>query len=198
MIGILDYGFGNLHSVKNALDFLQCENKIISSKDDIKYMDKLILPGVGAFEDAIDKLRVEKFDRAIYDFVDSKKSILGICLGMQLLFEKSYENGDHTGLGILQGDIIKITGDVKIPHMGWNLVCHNNSGLYKNMEKAYFYFVHSYHLETRDNIVTGKTNYGKEFAVSVEKDNVGGVQFHPEKSGDTGLILLKNFCSEGS
>lgn len=194
MIGILDYGFGNLHSVSKALDFLEYENKIIKSKDDVKYMDKLILPGVGAFEDAIFKLKKEGFHNAIYDFVKDKREILGICLGMQLLFEKSYENGEHTGLGILQGHIVKIKGNVKIPHMGWNLVENNNSTLYKNINNPYFYFVHSYHLETEENIVTGKTNYGHKFAVSVEKENVMGVQFHPEKSGETGLELLKNFC----
>lgn len=195
MVGILDYGIGNLHSVSKALDFLNCPNKIISSKDDIKYMDKLILPGVGAFEDAIKKLKEENFHNGIYDFINSKKSIMGICLGMQLLFEKSFENGKHSGLGILQGSIVKIKGDVKIPHIGWNLVEHDNSLLYRNISNPYFYFVHSYHLEADDNIITGRTNYGTSFGVSVQKENCMGVQFHPEKSGEAGLMLLSNFCN---
>lgn len=197
-IGIIDYGFGNLGSVKNALDFLGIDSEIFDDVNNISNYSKLILPGVGAFEDAINTLREKKFDIAIKEAVENGTPILGICLGMQLLFDKSYENGEHIGLSLLKGDIVRFNEslNVKVPHIGWNSLKYDvNSKLYKNIQKEpYVYFVHSYHLKTDENIVSATTFYGTEIQVSVEKDNIFGVQFHPEKSGDIGLKMLENFC----
>lgn len=197
-IGIIDYGFGNLGSVKNALDFLGIDNEVFDDVNNISNYSKLILPGVGAFEDAINTLREKKFDSAIKEAVKNGTPILGICLGMQLLFDKSYENGEHSGLSLLKGDIVKFDEklNIKVPHIGWNSLKYANpSKIYKNIhDNSYVYFVHSYHLKTDENIVSATTFYGAEIQVSVEKDNIFGVQFHPEKSGDIGLKMLENFC----
>ncbi|MFV0502672.1 MAG: imidazole glycerol phosphate synthase subunit HisH [Lachnospirales bacterium] len=195
MIGILDYGFGNLPNVKKALDFINVKSEIFSKKENINTYDKIILPGVGAFADATKKIRNEEIDKYLKEFVANEKDILGICLGMQLLFDRSYENGEYKGLGLLEGEIVRLPNNVKVPHMGWNLLnIKNNNGILKNLEDGYCYFVHSYYLETNANIVSGTTLYSKEINVCVEKNNIFGCQFHPEKSGETGLKILKNFA----
>ena len=196
MIAIIDYGMGNLGSVKNALDSLNIESVITRDINVIKNADKLILPGVGAFKKAMDNLNSLGLDKVIIDEVKSGKPILGICLGMQLLFTTSEEYGLTNGLNILEGKIIHFKENgLKIPHMGWNnLDIPNDSKLFKGLKNPYVYFVHSYHLETsnKDYLLT-KTTYGYEFSCAVEYKNIFATQFHPEKSGDVGLKILKNF-----
>ena len=196
MIAIIDYGMGNLGSVKNALDSLNIESVITRDINVIKNADKLILPGVGAFKKAMDNLNSLGLDKVIIDEVKSGKPILGICLGMQLLFTTSEEYGLTNGLNILEGNIIHFKENgLKIPHMGWNnLNIPSNSKLFKGLNNPYVYFVHSYHLVTdnKDYLLT-KTTYGYEFSCAVEYKNIFATQFHPEKSGDVGLKILKNF-----
>ncbi len=196
-IGIIDYGFGNVRSVENALNYIGYNDvEIFDDSDKVKLFDKLILPGVGAFEDAIFNLKKQNFDTAIKEHIDKEKYLLGICLGMQLLFDKSYENGIHHGLSLLKGNIVKLDIKEKVPHMGWNsLNIQNGFTMYKDiLDNSYMYFDHSYYLETGENFVSATTFYGKELQVSVEKKNIFAVQYHPEKSGDEGLKLLKTFC----
>lgn len=195
MIAIIDYGMGNLRSVQKALEYV---GEVALVTDDINTMekaDKLVLPGVGAFGDAIDTIRKKGIDRIIYDAVDKNKPFLGICLGMQLIFEKSYEYGEHEGLGLIPGEIKLLPDTVKKPHIGWNdLNIKMRSPLFENTgENPYVYFVHSYYLETDAPVVSATTNYGGEIQVAVQKDNIFALQFHPEKSGDVGLEILKNF-----
>ena len=196
MIAIIDYKMGNLGSVKNALDSLNIDSVITSDIDVIKKADKLILPGVGAFKKAMDNLKELKLDKVIIEEVNKGKPILGICLGMQLLFSSSEEYGLTDGLNILSGKIVHFKENgLKIPHMGWNnLIIPKNSKLFKGLDNPYVYFVHSYHLETsnKDYLLTN-TIYGYEFSCAVEYKNVFATQFHPEKSGDVGLKILKNF-----
>lgn len=196
MIGIIDYGFGNLGSVKNALDFIGFESEIFDDRKKIDNYNKIILPGVGAFNDAINELRRKEFDKALIEKSKDGTNILGICLGMQLLFDTSFENGTHKGLSLVSGEVVKIKGDVKVPHIGFNDLTYNkNSKIYQGLnENPYVYFVHSYHLETDEDVVNATTFYGKTIGVSIEKGNILGVQYHPEKSGDVGLNILKNFC----
>ena len=195
MIAIIDYGMGNLSSVKNALSHLGLDCKITSDKNDIISADKVILPGVGAFKDAIETIRAKKFDETIYDCVKDKKPLLGICLGFQLLFDKSYEFGDFDGLGLLKGEIKKLEIPLKVPHVGWNSLEKTfDPKLLKDINNGqYVYFVHSYYLEPKEDFVSSYTEYGVKIAATVEKDNIFGAQFHPEKSGDVGLKILKNF-----
>lgn len=197
MIAITDYGAGNLHSVKNALDYLGAKSIITGDADKIAAADKVILPGVGAFGDAMESLRKSGLDAVIKDTAKSGKPLLGICLGLQLMFQKSEESPNVEGLGIFDGKIVKIPDrGLKIPHIGWNdLEIVKNSRILKNLgDKPYVYFVHSYYLNADDeSVVSAYTNYGEKLAIAVEKDNVFAVQFHPEKSGDTGLTILKNF-----
>lgn len=168
--------------------------------DAIHSADRLILPGVGAFEDAAGKLRESGLDQVIRKEADSGKPLLGICLGMQLLFERSYEYGIHDGLGLLKGEIRpiaeKIPASFKIPQMGWNaLIMKKESRILKDIrEGEYVYFVHSYSATGCGDSLTAVTDYGAELTACVEKDNIVGCQFHPEKSGDTGIRILKNFC----
>lgn len=196
MIAIIDYGMGNLRSVQKALEFVGQEAVIT---DDISVMasaDKLVLPGVGAFGDAIATIRNRGIDKVIYDAVDMDKPFLGICLGMQLIFDKSYEYGEYKGLGLIRGEIRLLPDNVKKPHIGWNnLNIKIRSPLFENVgESPYVYFVHSYYLETEDApVVSATTDYGKEIQVAVQKDNIYALQFHPEKSGDVGLEILKSF-----
>lgn len=201
MIGIINYGMGNLASVKNALDYLEIESKIIDNPSDLEKIDKMILPGVGAFGMAMDNLNNSGFSSVIKELVMVKqKPILGICLGMQLLLESSTEHGHHTGLGIIEGQVKMFDKDLirlPVPHMGWNTVTAEimNKVLFKNHEiDATYYFVHSYYCSIKDtSSVAGITEYGIPFHSSIEKNNIFGCQFHPEKSQKSGLNIFKNF-----
>lgn len=196
MIAIIDYGAGNLFSVKNALDFLQKESTITEDVQEIRKADAMILPGVGAFPDAMRMLKEKGLDKVICEEAQ-RKPLLGICLGMQMLFETSYEFKETKGLGLLEGSVVPIDGGgLKIPHMGWNNLtilnpCKMTEGL---KEDSYVYFVHSYYLKAgREEDVTATTEYSALIHASVEHDNVFACQFHPEKSSEIGLKILKNF-----
>lgn len=198
MIAIIDYGAGNLHSVRNALNFLGTKNIVSDNPEEILKADKIILPGVGAFGDAMKALNEKNLADTIKNAVKAGKPILGICLGMQLFFDESEESPGVEGLGILKGRFVKIPkkSDIKIPHMGWNnLSIAKNSRILKDIgDEPYVYFVHSYYLEPEDEaVVSAYTDYGTRLAVAAERENIFAVQFHPEKSGDTGLKILKNF-----
>lgn len=195
MIAIIDYGMGNLRSVQKAFEYVGFETKITDNYKDILKADKVILPGVGAFSDAIKTIREKEFDKALEECINNGKKILGICLGMQLLFDVSYENGEYEGLKILKGEIIKFKSGLKVPHVGWNsLDIIKNEPLFEGLEKNPFvYFVHSYYLKTDEPIVSATTYYGENIQIAVQKNNVYALQFHPEKSGNTGLKILKNF-----
>ena len=197
MIAIIDYGAGNLHSVKNALDFLGADSVITGSADEIKGADKVILPGVGAFGDAMKCLSESGLTDTVREVISDGKPFLGICLGLHMLFEESEETPDVKGLGIFKGKAVKIpdTG-LKIPHMGWNSIkLTKDSKILKNIgTEPYVYFVHSYYIKPEDkSIVSAYTEYGERLDIAVEKDNVFATQFHPEKSGDLGMTILKNF-----
>lgn len=199
MIAIIDYDAGNIKSVEKALKTLGQEVVVTRDADTILNADKVILPGVGAFGDAMEKLHTYGLVEVIHRVVESNKPFLGICLGLQLLFESSEEAPGVEGLNILKGKIVKIpeNGEVKIPHMGWNSLHLQNEGrLFANLpQNPYVYFVHSYYLKAEDEqIVKATTEYSACIHASVEKDNVFACQFHPEKSSDVGLAILKNFC----
>ena len=198
MIAIIDYDAGNIKSVEKALLYLGQKVKITSDPEEILSADKVILPGVGAFGDAMAKLKERHLDDVIREVVRKGTPFLGICLGLQLLFERSDEAPVVEGLGILEGEICRIPAaeGLKIPHMGWNsLHLEHNGCLFKDIdEQAYVYFVHSYYLKAKDeNIVKASTEYGVHIHASVEKGNVFACQFHPEKSSEVGLQILKNF-----
>lgn len=199
MLGIVDYNIGNLASVQNAILKVGESAKIESDPSKLKDYDKIILPGVGAFGDAMEHLQKSGMQEAILEFIKSGKFLLGICLGMQLLFQKSYEFGEHSGLGLLEGEIIHfekatLQKGEKIPHMGWNLVKKvKNSALLEGLEDSfYLYFVHSYYLGESKNAL-GMSHYGIDFVSIVQKENIFGIQPHPEKSHNVGLKILKNF-----
>ena len=203
-ITIIDYGMGNLKSVKKAFMALDFETEITSDPEVILKADKVILPGVGAFRDAINTLNETGMSEAIHEIVGKGTPFLGICLGMQLIFEKSYEYGEYEGLGLLPGEIIHFKQEnmllsngesLKVPHMGWNtLEIVKSEPLFKGLKQQDFvYFVHSYYLETQADVVSCYTEYGSRIAVAAQKDNVFATQFHPEKSGPVGLQILKNF-----
>lgn len=199
MIAILDYDAGNIRSVEKAFQYLGEETVLSRDRDEILSADKVVLPGVGAFGDAINKLKDYNLVNTIYDVVDKKIPFLGICLGLQLLFESSDETPGVSGLGILPGNILRIPDKpgYKIPHIGWNsLELTNNGRLFDGVaENTYVYFVHSYYLKARDEeMVKASTEYVTHIHASVEKDNVFACQFHPEKSGDVGLKILSNFA----
>ncbi|MEA5085300.1 MAG: imidazole glycerol phosphate synthase subunit HisH [Lachnospiraceae bacterium] len=195
MIAIIDYGMGNLRSVQKAFEFLGFEAIISDDPKVIEEADKVVLPGVGAFCDAIKTIREKKIDKVIYKIVEQNKPFLGICLGMQMMFDKSYENGEYEGLGLISGEIVRLPDTVKIPQIGWNsLDVKMRSPLFEGLgDEPYVYFVHSYYLETTDPVVSATCFYGKEIQVAAQKGNVFALQFHPEKSGDTGLKILENF-----
>ena len=198
MIAIIDYDAGNIKSVEKALKRLGQEVKVTRDREEILYADKVILPGVGSFGDAMEKLVNYGLKDVIYEVVDKKIPFLGICLGMQLLFERSDETPGVDGLGILKGEILRIpeTSGLKIPHMGWNsLEFHGNGKLFKGLpSEPYVYFVHSYYLKAEEEqIVKASTEYTTHIHASVEKDNIFACQFHPEKSSDVGLKILENF-----
>ncbi len=200
MIAVVDYNMGNLASVVNALEKVGASCKIVSDPHEIKRSDKILLPGVGAFADAMRHLQKSGMDEAILEFAQSGKPLLGICLGMQLLFSRSSEFGEHKGLGLIPGEVVPFDPDLfdslhKIPHMGWNeLFVQKQSPLFEGLPgDFYLYFVHSYHAVTPDEYAIGKTWYGYEFVSAVQNDNIFGMQPHPEKSHDNGLKILKNF-----
>jgi len=187
---------GNLASVRNALGKLGYAAFTASEPDEILKADKVILPGVGAFEDAIKNLRRRGMDNCVKELVAAQVPLLGICLGMQLLFSESEENGIHEGLDIIPGRVIRFNTQLKVPHMGWNDISINPaSRILKGIpDHSYFYFVHSYFVQPEDKSVIAATcNYGIDFTCVVEKDNLFAAQFHPEKSSDMGLRILKNF-----
>ena len=199
MIAIIDYDAGNIKSVEKALKTLGQEVVVTRDAEIILNADKVILPGVGAFGDAMGKLHDYGLVDVIHKVVEKNTPFLGICLGLQLMFESSEETPGVEGLGILKGKIVKIpeNGDLKIPHMGWNSLHFQNEGrLFANLpQDSYVYFVHSYYLQADDEtIVKATTDYSTCIHASVEKDNVFACQFHPEKSSDVGLTILKNFC----
>lgn len=198
MIAIIDYDAGNIKSVEKALISLGQEVCVTRDADEILQADKVILPGVGAFGDAMEKLHRYGLVDVIRKVVEKKTPFLGICLGLQLLFERSDEASGVEGLGILKGEVLKIPAaeGLKIPHMGWNSLHLSHEGrLFRNMKEGeYVYFVHSYYLKAKDEqIVKASAEYGVEIHASVERENVFGCQFHPEKSSETGLQILKNF-----
>ena len=191
---IIDYNVGNLASVKHG--FLRAGIETTISQDEvvIRNASSLILPGVGAFKESLDALKQSGLIPAILDHINANKPLIGICLGMQLLYEFSEEYGRHQGLGIFKGTIKKITGDVKIPHMGWNtLEILNDDPIVSNLKEAYdVYFVHSYYADSSDGIIA-TTNYGVRIPAIIKKGNVYATQFHPEKSGDVGIEILKGY-----
>ena len=200
MIAIIDYGAGNLQSVKKAFDFIGAESVITNDPKVILSADKILLPGVGSFGDAMDSMHKNGLVETIKECALSGKPFLGICLGLQLLFEESEESPGVKGLGIFKGKIKKFSSDMglKIPHIGWNsLSIKQKNTLFKDIpENSYVYFVHSYYLHAEDeNDIATVTNYGIDFHSAVGKNNIFATQFHPEKSGDVGLQILKNFAS---
>lgn len=197
MIHIIDYGAGNLFSVRNALEYLHIENKITADPADLAQADGIILPGVGAFRDAMTMLNNSGFTEAIKNQVAAGKPLLGICLGMQMLFEKGYEFGETDGLGLIPGCVQLIDGGgLKIPHMGWNdLTVLHPCALSADVQNGdYVYFVHSYRAETSDDYISCYTMYNEKIPALVFRDHVYGAQFHPEKSGQVGMKILKNFA----
>lgn len=197
MIHIIDYGAGNLFSVRNALEYLHIENKITADPADLAQADGIILPGVGAFRDAMTMLNDSGFTEAIKNQVAAGKPLLGICLGMQMLFEKGYEFGETDGLGLIPGCVQLIDGGgLKIPHMGWNdLTVLHPCALSADVQNGdYVYFVHSYRAETSDDYISCYTTYNEKIPALVFRDHVYGAQFHPEKSGQVGMAILKNFA----
>ena len=200
MIAIIDYGAGNLQSVKKAFDFIGAESVITDNPEIINACDRILLPGVGSFGDAMDSMAKNGLVETVKQNALSGKPFLGICLGLQLLFEESEESPGVKGLGIFKGKIKKFSPDMglKIPHIGWNsLEIKQNDILFKGIpENSYVYFVHSYYLHAEDeNDIATITNYGIDFHSAVGKNNIFATQFHPEKSGDVGLQILKNFAS---
>ena len=200
MIAIIDYGVGNLFSLKSSFAFIGEQAVVTSDPEVIEKADRIILPGVGAFGDAAKKLYDSGLDKVVKMEVEKGKPLLGICLGMQLLFEKSYEYGEHEGLGFIKGNVRFMKGvisdDLQIPHIGWNALKFTKpSKLYKYINEGdCVYFVHSYFGADCDESVTAVAEYGALLTASVECGNVYGTQFHPEKSGDVGMKILKAFC----
>lgn len=198
MVAIIDYGAGNLSSVKKALDYLGAESIITDDKSKIKSASHIILPGVGSFGDAMESMRNRDLVDTVKEVAVSGKPFLGICLGLQLLFEGSEESPGVEGLGLLKGKITQIpkNNGLKVPHIGWNSVSvRKDDGIFKNIEQnSFFYFVHSFYLtESQGDIAAATTQYGVEIECAVEQGNLFATQFHPEKSGKAGLTLLKSF-----
>ena len=200
MIAIVDYGVGNLFSLKSSFGMIGAEAVVTGDESVLERADRIILPGVGAFGDAAAKLRSTGLDRAVCRAAKSGKPLMGICLGMQLLFEKSLEYGEHEGLGLIRGSVIgmegRIPAQLKIPHIGWNsLRFTRKHELWKYINDGDFvYFVHSFYGADCDDSVIATAEYGKALTAAVAVDNIMGCQFHPEKSGEVGLKILKAFC----
>jgi len=201
MIGILDYGMANLRSVQKAFAHVGHDAQILSAPEDIRRCDRLVLPGVGAFADAVATIRAKSLDQPIREHIRSGKPFLGICLGLQMLFDVGYEDGEHAGLGIVSGKCVRFDVDatqgLKVPHMGWNqLDVKHASPILKGLpEGANVYFVHGYHVVPTDaDVIATTTDYGRPFVSSIWRDNVVATQFHPEKSQTVGLTMLRNFA----
>ncbi len=198
LIAVIDYDSGNVRSVSKAIEFIGSSAKITKDADDIISSDGVILPGVGAFGDCMNKLKQYNLIDTIYKYIDTKKPFMGICVGLQLLFEKSLEFGEHDGLGIIKGTVKHFPQKkgFAIPHMGWNTInILKSNPIFQGIDNnSYFYFVHSYYGKTPENELS-QTEYITTFTSSINKDNVWGVQFHPEKSQSNGLKVLKNFCN---
>lgn len=199
MIAIVDYGLANLRSVQKALEKVGHQATITGDPATIAAAERVILPGVGASADALSAVRAQGLEEPLKAVIDSGRPFLGICLGLQMLFEWSYEDGEHRGLGVLPGKVVRfeVPSDLKVPHMGWNQVRFaHRPPIFDGIEEgAHFYFVHSYHVVTDErSIVATETDYGSPFCSSVWRDNLFATQFHPEKSQAAGLRLLKNFA----
>ena len=201
MIGIIDYGVGNLFSLKSSFEAIGAETFVSGDVEELSRADKLILPGVGAFGDAAAKLRATGLDAFVRAQAEKGVPLMGICLGMQLLFEKSFEYGEHEGLGLLKGQVVPMAGllpeELKIPHMGWNALhlCNADSRLFANTKEGDFvYFVHSFFAQGCEASLAAVTEYGIPITAAVEQGNVFGCQFHPEKSGAVGLEILRTFA----
>lgn len=200
MIAVIDYGVGNLFSIKSSFARIGVDAVVTADKKIIQNADRIMLPGVGAFEDAAKKLQQSGMADLLREEVKKGKCLMGICLGMQLLFEKSYEYGEHEGLGILKGEVVPMKGyvdkNLKVPHIGWNgLHLERESRLLKDCKEGdCVYFVHSYFATNCKDSVIATTEYSRPITAAVEKDNVFGCQFHPEKSGEVGLNVLRAFC----
>jgi glutamine amidotransferase len=202
MVAVVDYGMGNLRSVYNAIDLLGFEATIINSPEKLSDFNRVILPGVGSYGVCMKNLDNSGFSQAIKEFVNTGKPLMGICLGMQVLSDKGLEGGEFLGLGLVKGEVVKLEvteQDLKIPHVGWNAVNFSNPHhpLAKGLKQdSTFYFTHSYYFNAKkEENIFGVTSYGKDFVSAIIKDNVFATQFHPEKSQDSGLTLLKNFLS---
>ena len=200
MIAIVDYGVGNLFSIQSSLCAIGCESLVTGRADDMAQADKIILPGVGAFGDAMDKLRRGGLDRVLISQAKAGKPLLGLCLGMQLLLDEGLEFGRHAGLGLIAGRIVPMEGAIspalKIPHIGWNALHFgaNKHPMFRHVKEGdHVYFVHSYHAVDCPD-VSATCEYGQEIVAAVAKENVWGCQFHPEKSGSAGLNVLRAFC----
>lgn len=203
MVAIVDYGVGNLFSLKSSFSAIGANAVVTSSKSELESADSIILPGVGAFQDAAKKLRDSGLENTVISLAQSGKPLMGICLGMQLLFEKSFEYGEHKGLGLIKGEIRPIEAvipkEYKIPHIGWNsLEIKKPSPIFENVNNGeYVYFVHSYYAADCESSVTAVSDYGAPLTAAVQSGNVFGCQFHPEKSGETGLKILRSFVALG-
>ncbi|GBF72341.1 imidazole glycerol phosphate synthase subunit HisH [Paenibacillus sp. 598K] len=197
MIAIIDYGMGNLHSVSKAVERLGYEVRVTAEPQEILEADGAILPGVGAFGDAMQNLGNTGLDEVTRFYADSGKPLLGICLGMQLLFSKGEEHGDNAGLDLLPGEVVRFRGDYKVPHMGWNrLTFRQESPLFNGLTEGHVYFVHSYHARPADPAdLLATTDYYQDVTAIVGRGQVFGMQFHPEKSGELGMRLLDNFLA---
>ena len=201
MISIINYGVGNLFSLKSSLNYIGADVKVTDSAEDLREADRIILPGVGAFSDAIEKLRATGLDRVLIEEAHRGKPLMGICLGMQMLFEKSLEYGEYEGLGLLQGKVVAMQGVIptglKIPHIGWNALrfTQEDCPLFKYVNNGdCVYFVHSYYATDCSRSTAAVTEYGAELTAASAYKNIFGCQFHPEKSGDVGLNILRAFC----
>ena len=198
MVGIIDYGVGNLFSLQSSFKAIGEEAFVSGDASELAKADRLVLPGVGAFEDAANKLRSSGLDSFVRQQAAAGKPLLGICLGMQMLFEKSYEYGEHEGLGLLKGQVVPMAGkigpELKIPHMGWNALEVKKGSLLAEVDGQYVYFVHSFFAENCDDSLAAVTEYGIPITAAVEQGNIFGCQFHPEKSGNVGLAILRKFA----
>ena len=202
MVAIIDYELGNLASVKKALDYLKIENVITSNLNDIKQSSSIILPGVGSFSQGMENLKKKNLISILNEeVIIKKKPFLGICLGMQLIFDKGYEPSECSGLGWISGEVVKIKNQInlKIPHLGWNTIKPSIGGPYVDSLRTNFYFIHSYHVRPKNkDVIDSYVNYGQDLVASIKNENIFATQFHPEKSQKAGLDLIKNFFSSNA